>query len=81
MAEMVSDDAVFTKLLSVFTLLVPEGLDNHAAAVAQRKIQSRIVDTLTGKILVSNCALESKASVIIVGDLGQSLLKSLEYLP
>jgi len=56
MAEMASDEAVFTELISVFTLLVPEGSDNHAAAVAQRKIQSRIVDTLTGRISVTNYA-------------------------
>lgn len=34
MAEMASDEMVFNDLISVFTLLVPEGSDNHAAAVA-----------------------------------------------
>lgn len=50
MAEMACDDAVFSDLLCVFTLLVPDGSDNHACAVAQRKLQARIIDTLTGNV-------------------------------
>jgi hypothetical protein len=38
MAEMASDETVFTDLVSVFTLFIPEGTENLTIAVAQRKL-------------------------------------------
>jgi hypothetical protein len=38
MAEMASDETVFTDLVSVFTLFIPEGSENLTISVAQRKL-------------------------------------------
>ena len=38
MAEMASDETVFTDLISVFTLFIPERTENLTIAVAQRKL-------------------------------------------
>ena len=38
MAEMASNEIVFADLVNVFTLLIPDGIDNRTIAVAQRKL-------------------------------------------
>ena len=50
MAEMASDETVFADLVNVFTLLIPDGIENRTIAVAQRKLQTRIIEALTGKL-------------------------------
>jgi hypothetical protein len=38
MAEMASNETVFADLVNVFTILIPEGIENRTIAVAQRKL-------------------------------------------
>jgi hypothetical protein len=38
MAEMASNETVFADIVNLFSLLIPDGIENRTIAVAQRKL-------------------------------------------